>query len=192
MSWLSQFAGCDVLACAVCPVSIILFLALKRLVTYRFVFNMNSSKPWLLGTLLCVDEMFSGSGLYQLFLSTSLLGKDSVSYYSYSYYSLTSEILTNNVVLLLMVAFVVIPIVYCNINIVHKVVHATKGIRFFLQGSMILAHLCDEPYGLKTNMCMCLLCLPFVVANALTARLNDGVPMVDEFWVLLAYTAYSG
>ncbi|XP_049350359.1 choline/ethanolaminephosphotransferase 2-like [Solanum verrucosum] len=56
---------------------------------------------------------------------------------------------------------------------------------------MILAHLCDEPYGLKTNMCMCLLCLPFVVANALTARLNDGVPMVDEFWVLLAYTVFS-
>lgn len=55
--------------------SIILFLSLERLVTYNFVFNMNSSKPWLLGVLLCVDGMLSGSGLYQLFLSTSLLGK---------------------------------------------------------------------------------------------------------------------
>lgn len=65
---------------------------------------------------------------------------------------------------------------------------------------MILAHLCDEPKGLKTNMCMVrirllssrqikmfssqssltlslaqsLLYLPFALANALTARLNDG------------------
>lgn len=36
---------------------------------------MDSLKPWLLGALLCVDGMFSGSGLYQLFLSTLLLGK---------------------------------------------------------------------------------------------------------------------
>ncbi|XP_075096002.1 choline/ethanolaminephosphotransferase 1 isoform X1 [Nicotiana tabacum] len=146
-----------------------------------------------------------------------------------------NEIPTNKAVLLLMVAFAVIPTVYCNVNNVHKVVQATKGsmpralamlypfvvllggvllwdylspsdlmknyphlmvvgtgLAFgFLVGRMILAHLCDEPKGLKTNMCMSLLCLPFAVANALTARLNDGVPMVDEFWVLLAYTAYS-
>lgn len=41
----------------------------------QILFNMNSSKPWLLVALLCVDGMLSGSGLYQLFLSTSLLGK---------------------------------------------------------------------------------------------------------------------
>lgn len=29
-------------------------------------------KPWLLGPLLCVDKIPSGSGLYQLFLSTAL------------------------------------------------------------------------------------------------------------------------
>ncbi|KAH0753645.1 hypothetical protein KY290_023915 [Solanum tuberosum] len=76
-------------------------------------------------------------------------------------------------------------------NYPHLVVVGT-GLAFgFLVGRLILAHLCDEPKGLKTNMCMSLLCLPFAVANALTARLNDGVPMVDEFWVLLAYTAYS-
>ncbi|KAF3678297.1 Choline/ethanolaminephosphotransferase 1, partial [Capsicum annuum] len=122
-----------------------------------------------------------------------------------------NEIQTNKAVLLLMVAFAVIPTLYCNINNVHKVVQATKGsmpralamnyphlvvigtgLAFgFLVGRLILAHLCDEPKGLKTNMCMSLLCLPFAVANALTARLNDGVPMVDEFWVLLAYTAFS-
>ncbi|KAI5673510.1 hypothetical protein M9H77_13874 [Catharanthus roseus] len=44
----------------------------------------------------------------------------------------------------------------------------------FLVGRMILAHLCDEPKGLKTSMCMSLLYLPFALANALTARLNDG------------------
>lgn len=31
-------------------------------------------KPWLLGALLCVEEILSGSGLYQLFLSTALPG----------------------------------------------------------------------------------------------------------------------
>ncbi|KAH7833432.1 hypothetical protein Vadar_006282 [Vaccinium darrowii] len=57
---------------------------------------------------------------------------------------------------------------------------------------MILSHLCDEPKGLKTSMCMSLLFLPFGIANALTARLNDGVPLVDERWVLLLYCAYTG
>ncbi|GAY63730.1 hypothetical protein CUMW_227960 [Citrus unshiu] len=59
-------------------------------------------------------------------------------------------------------------------------------------GRMILAHLCDEPKGLKTNMCMSLLYLPFAVANALTAKLNDGRdPLVDEFWVLLGYCIFT-
>ncbi|XP_057799211.1 choline/ethanolaminephosphotransferase 1-like [Salvia miltiorrhiza] len=66
------------------------------------------------------------------------------------------------------------------------------GLSFgFLVGRMILAHICDEPKGLKTSMCMSLLYLPFAIANALTARLNDGVPLVDEFWVLLGFFGYS-
>ncbi|KAK6114744.1 hypothetical protein DH2020_007013 [Rehmannia glutinosa] len=66
------------------------------------------------------------------------------------------------------------------------------GLAFgFLVGRMILAHLCDEPKGLKTNMCMSLFYLPFAIANTLTARLNDGVPLVDEFWVVLGFFAYT-
>ncbi|CAA0825585.1 Choline/ethanolaminephosphotransferase 1 [Striga hermonthica] len=66
------------------------------------------------------------------------------------------------------------------------------GLAFgFLVGRMILAHLCDEPKGLKTNMCMSLFYLPFAIANALTARLNDGAPLVDEFWVLLGFFTYT-
>ncbi|CAK9149287.1 unnamed protein product [Ilex paraguariensis] len=73
----------------------------------------------------------------------------------------------------------------------HMVIVGT-GLAFgFLVGRMILAHLCDEPKGLKTNMCMSLLYLPFAIANALTARLNDGVPLVDERWVLLGYCVYT-
>ncbi|KAL3644615.1 Cholinephosphotransferase 1 [Castilleja foliolosa] len=67
-----------------------------------------------------------------------------------------------------------------------------SGLAFgFLVGRMILAHLCDEPKGLKTNMCMSLFYLPLAIANALTALLNDGAPLVDEFWVLLGYVVYT-
>lgn len=73
----------------------------------------------------------------------------------------------------------------------HLVILGT-GLAFgFLVGRMILAHLCDEPKGLKTHMCMSLLFLPLGIANALTARLNDGIPLVDEQWVLLAYCIYT-
>ncbi|XP_051122397.1 choline/ethanolaminephosphotransferase 1-like isoform X2 [Andrographis paniculata] len=66
------------------------------------------------------------------------------------------------------------------------------GLAFgFLVGRMVLAHLCDEPKGLKTNMCMSLLYLPLAIANALSATLNDGVPLIDEFWVLLGFFAYT-
>ncbi|KAF5449435.1 hypothetical protein F2P56_029880, partial [Juglans regia] len=77
-------------------------------------------------------------------------------------------------------------------NYPHLVVLGT-GLAFgFLVGRLILAHLCDEPKGLKTNMCLSLLYLPFAIANALTARLNDGVPLVDESSVLLLYCLFSG
>ncbi|KAF3609054.1 hypothetical protein DY000_02045189 [Brassica cretica] len=73
----------------------------------------------------------------------------------------------------------------------HLVVLGT-GLAFgFLVGRMILAHLCDEPKGLKTNMCLSLVYLPFALANALTARLNDGVPLVDELWVLRGYCIFT-
>ncbi|KAI5579592.1 hypothetical protein BDE02_08G098500 [Populus trichocarpa] len=76
-------------------------------------------------------------------------------------------------------------------NYPHLVILGT-GLAFgFLVGRMILSHLCDEPKGLKTNMCMSLLYLPFAIANALAARLNDGVALVDEFWVLLGYCVFT-
>ncbi|XP_022734981.1 choline/ethanolaminephosphotransferase 1-like isoform X1 [Durio zibethinus] len=76
-------------------------------------------------------------------------------------------------------------------NYTHLVILGT-GLAFgFLVGRMILAHLCDEHKGLKTNMCMSLLYLPLAIANALTARLNDGVPLVDDFWVLLGYCVFT-
>uniref|UniRef100_A0A5B7A7U9 Putative choline/ethanolaminephosphotransferase 1 n=1 Tax=Davidia involucrata TaxID=16924 RepID=A0A5B7A7U9_DAVIN len=76
-------------------------------------------------------------------------------------------------------------------NYPHLVIVGT-GLAFgFIVGRMILAHLCDEPKGLKTNMCMSLLYLPFAIANALTTRLNDGIPLVDERWVLLGYCLYT-
>ncbi|XP_047314160.1 choline/ethanolaminephosphotransferase 1-like [Impatiens glandulifera] len=76
-------------------------------------------------------------------------------------------------------------------NYPHLVVVGT-GLAFgFLVGRMILSHLCHEPKGLKTSMCMSLFYLPFAIANALTARLNDGIPTVDEKYVLLAYCAYT-
>ncbi|XP_071734644.1 choline/ethanolaminephosphotransferase 1-like isoform X1 [Rutidosis leptorrhynchoides] len=74
----------------------------------------------------------------------------------------------------------------------HMVVLGT-GLAFgFLVGRMVLAHLCDEPKGLKTSMSMSLLYLPLAIANTLTARLNDGVPLIDEKWVLLGFCIYTG
>ncbi|KAL1317790.1 hypothetical protein HN51_069982 [Arachis hypogaea] len=74
----------------------------------------------------------------------------------------------------------------------HLVIIGT-GLTFgYLVGRMILSHLCDEPKGLKTGMCMSLLYLPFAIANALASRLNDGAPLVDERFVLLGYCAFSG
>ncbi|CAO2828346.1 unnamed protein product [Amaranthus hypochondriacus] len=76
-------------------------------------------------------------------------------------------------------------------NYPHLVVLGT-GLAFgFLVGRMILSHLCDEPKGLKTSMCMSLLYLPLAIANTLTARLNDGVPLVDELLVLVGYCVFT-
>ncbi|KAI9092081.1 hypothetical protein K1719_028016 [Acacia pycnantha] len=76
-------------------------------------------------------------------------------------------------------------------NYPHLVIIGT-GLAFgYLVGRMILSHICEEPKGLKTGMCMSLLYLPFAIANALTSRLNDGVPLVDEALVLLGYCAFT-
>ncbi|CAJ1932155.1 unnamed protein product [Sphenostylis stenocarpa] len=73
----------------------------------------------------------------------------------------------------------------------HLVVIGT-GLTFgYLVGRMILAHLCDEPKGLKTGMCMSLVYLPLAIANVLASRLNDGAPLLDERLVLLGYCAFS-
>ncbi|KAM0938226.1 hypothetical protein DsansV1_C23g0176001 [Dioscorea sansibarensis] len=77
------------------------------------------------------------------------------------------------------------------LNHPHLVIVGTGFAFGFLVGRMILAHLCDEPKGLKTGMCMSLLYLPLAIANALTAKLNDGVPLVDEGLVLLLYCVYT-
>ncbi|XP_031500404.1 choline/ethanolaminephosphotransferase 1 [Nymphaea colorata] len=61
----------------------------------------------------------------------------------------------------------------------------------FLVGRMILAHLCDEPKGLKTGMCMSLLYLPLAIANCLSASLLGGIPLIDEYLILLGYCAFT-
>ncbi|CAN6452076.1 unnamed protein product [Victoria cruziana] len=61
----------------------------------------------------------------------------------------------------------------------------------FLVGRMILAHLCDEPKGLKTGMCMSLLYLPLAIANCLSASLLGGTPLIDEYLILLGYCAFT-
>ncbi|AQK67917.1 Ethanolaminephosphotransferase [Zea mays] len=106
---------------------------------------------------------------------------------------LISEIPVYDIVLCLMIAFAVIPTIGSNIHNVYKVVEARKGsmLLALAMGRMILAHLCDEPKGLKTGMCMSLAYFPFAIANALTARLDDGNPLVDEQLVLLMYCLFT-
>jgi len=61
----------------------------------------------------------------------------------------------------------------------------------YMVGRLILAHLCEEPKGLKTGMCTALLYLPFAISNALSAKFFDGKPLVDETWVLVGYCAFT-
>nr|GLL43485.1 choline/ethanolaminephosphotransferase 1 isoform X1 [Ipomoea trifida] len=53
-------------------------------------------------------------------------------------------------------------------------------------------HLVIVGTGLAFGFLVSLLYLPFAIANTLTARINGGIPLVDEFWVLLGYCVYSG
>lgn len=61
----------------------------------------------------------------------------------------------------------------------------------YLVGRLILAHLCDEPKGLKTGMCMSLLFLPLAIANALSAKLLGGTPLIDERLLLLGFCVFT-
>lgn len=61
----------------------------------------------------------------------------------------------------------------------------------YMVGRMILAHLCDEPEGLKTGMCVSLLFLPLAIANALSASLLGGSPLIEERRVLIGYSLFT-
>lgn len=76
-------------------------------------------------------------------------------------------------------------------NYPHFLIVGTGFAFGLLVGRMILAHLCDEPKGLKTGMCMSLLYLPLAIANVLTASINGGTPLVDEHLVLIGYCAFT-
>lgn len=73
----------------------------------------------------------------------------------------------------------------------HMVLLGT-GLGFgYLVGRIILAHLCEEPKGLKTGMCMALTVLPFGIANAMSASVLGGSPLINEEWILLAFCAFT-
>ncbi|CAK7326464.1 unnamed protein product [Dovyalis caffra] len=124
------------------------------------------------------------------------------------------EIPTYRVVLFLMAAFAVIPTLAFNVSNVYNVVQARKGSLLlalamlypfvvlvggvlawdYLSPSDLMAnypHLVILGTGLAFGFLVSLLYLPFAIANALAARLNDGVALVDEFWVLLGYCVFT-
>ncbi|CAM6036351.1 unnamed protein product [Sphagnum compactum] len=73
----------------------------------------------------------------------------------------------------------------------HLVILGTGFAFGLLVGRLILAHLCEEPKGLKTGMFMALSYLPFAISNALSAQVFDGKPLMNETWVLLGYCAFT-
>lgn len=73
----------------------------------------------------------------------------------------------------------------------HMVLMGTGFAFGYLVGRIILAHLCDEPKGLKTGMCMALIVLPFGIANAMSASVLGGSPLINEEWLLLAFCAFT-
>ncbi|CAN1127268.1 Choline/ethanolaminephosphotransferase 1 [Linum perenne] len=200
--------GCDALACAFEAMA---FGSTAMCGRYAFWFWVISAIPFYLATW---ESYFTNTlilpvvngpteGLMLIYLAhffTAIVGAEWWTQYFgqslpiVSWVPFVSEIPTFKAVLYLMIAFAVIPTIGSNVTNVHKVVQAKKGNMplALAMGRMILAHLCDEPKGLKTNMCMSLLYIPLAVANALTAKLNDGVPLVDEFWVLLGYCSFTG
>ncbi|MCO5562570.1 hypothetical protein L7F22_016197 [Adiantum nelumboides] len=61
----------------------------------------------------------------------------------------------------------------------------------YMVGRMILAHLCDEPKGLKTGMCLSLLVLPLAIANALSADILGGSPLIREDLIVISYCLFT-
>ncbi|THG03495.1 hypothetical protein TEA_027904 [Camellia sinensis var. sinensis] len=131
-----------------------------------------------------------------------------------SWVPVVNEIPTNRATLVLMIAFAVLPTISFNVYNVYKVVQARKGsmllalamlypFAVLLVGVVVWDYL--SPYditgnyphlvivgtGLAFGFLVSLLYLPFAIANSLTAWLNDGIPLVDERWVLLLYVAYT-
>ncbi|KAG8366517.1 hypothetical protein BUALT_Bualt17G0088200 [Buddleja alternifolia] len=126
-----------------------------------------------------------------------------------------NEITMYKTVLSFMIFFAVIPTISFNVYNVHKVVKARKGSMLLalamlypfvvlLGGVLAWSYLSptdimgDYPHllilgiGLAFGFLVALFYLPFAIANALTARLNDGrVPLVDDFWVVLGFFIYS-
>ncbi|KAJ6891270.1 choline/ethanolaminephosphotransferase [Populus alba x Populus x berolinensis] len=158
--------------------------------------------------------------IYVAHLFTALVGAEwwvqhfGMSFPFLSWVPFVSEIQTYRVVLILMTAFAVIPTVAFNVSNVYKVVQARKSSMLlalamlypflvlvggvlvwdYLSPSDLMAnypHLVVLGTGLAFGFLVSLLYLPFAIANALAARLNDGVALVDEFWVLLGYCCYS-
>lgn len=56
--------------------------------------------------------------------------------------------------------FLVVRILVLKFVFVVSLTNRKENLKHFVifQGRMILAHLCDEPKGLKTNMCMVMIC----------------------------------
>ncbi|KAK3421775.1 hypothetical protein EUGRSUZ_G02395 [Eucalyptus grandis] len=206
--------GCDALACAF---EALAFASTAMCGRYTFWFWVISAVPfycatwehYFTNTLILPAINGPTEGLMMIYVShffTAIVGAEwwaqqfGKSIPLIGWVPFLSEVPTFKAVLFLMIAFAVIPTVtfkdYLSPSDImgrypHLVVIGT-GLAFgFLVGRMILAHLCDEPKGLKTNMCMSLLYLPFAIANVLTAKLNDGVPLVDELWVLLGFCIFT-
>lgn len=74
----------------------------------------------------------------------------------------------------------------------HLLILGTGFAFALLVGRLILAHLCDEHEGLLRNMYTPLAVLPLALANAFSAQLRGGKPLVDEQWLLLAFVAHTG
>ncbi|KAJ6982284.1 hypothetical protein NC653_025406 [Populus alba x Populus x berolinensis] len=158
--------------------------------------------------------------IYVAHLFTALVGAEwwvqhfGMSFPFLSWVPFVSEIQTYRVVLILMTAFAVIPTVAFNVSNVYKVVQARKSSMLlalamlypflvlvggvlvwdYLSPSDLMAnypHLVVLGTGLAFGFLVSLLYLPFAIANALAARLNDGVALVDEFWVLLGYCVFT-
>ncbi|KAL2941793.1 Choline/ethanolaminephosphotransferase 1 [Bienertia sinuspersici] len=98
-------------------------------------------------------------------------------------------------VLYLMIAFAVLPTVAFKLLYPFAVLMAGVLVWDYLSPSDIFGnypHLVVMGTGLAFGFLVSLLYLPLAIANALTAKLNDGVPLIDELLVLVGYCAFTG